>query len=133
MVDRKRQLCRRLASGISISQRLRDKKGESQRWGSCHTSFFSDVLDNGEGELVLAVFGKSLLDSLGFFLRPDSGNNGMAMLKERLEDMGGDEAGASYCKLAGRGSASGLLKPMENNGFAKRTCDKCPRHFCGVE
>lgn len=54
----------------------------------------SDVFDYGEGELV-ADLGVGLFDLVGFGLGADGCDDGVALLEEEIEDVGGDEAAAA--------------------------------------
>jgi len=66
-----------------------------------------DVLDDGEVELVLAVLGVSLLDLVGLLLGADGGDDAVAVLEQDVEDVGGDEAGATCEQYAGHVCACG--------------------------
>ena len=66
-----------------------------------------NVFDNGEVELVFAVAGVCFCDLVGFFLGADGCDDAVAVFEEDVEDVGGDETGATGEKYACHGCGCG--------------------------
>lgn len=62
------------------------------------SSLLGNILDDGEVKLVVWHVGVSLLDFVCLLLRSDCSDDAVAVLKERVEHMGCDEAGASWTR-----------------------------------
>lgn len=63
-------------------------------------TLLSNVLDNGEVKLVLAVIRVCLLDLVGLLLRANSCHHGVAAGEEGLQNVGSDKAAAALVGLA---------------------------------
>ena len=63
--------------------------------GFRESTFLGDVGNYGEVEAVFADVGVGFGEVVGFFLGADGGYYAVTALKEDVEDVGGDEAGAA--------------------------------------
>lgn len=71
-----------------LERRVRDD-------GLVESTLLGNVLYDGKVQLVRAIAGVSLLDLIGLLLRANSRDNTVATVKENVQKVGGNEAGAS--------------------------------------